>query len=72
MYMIWSAEADLVVIADAEGPYVIQAVLFWDSVAAFDAAAVGEGGPEVFADVPNFTDIKPVPLKGEIKGAWSG
>lgn len=56
---------------DSEGPYVIQAVLHWDSVGAFDAAATGEGGPEVFADVPNFTDIHPIALKGEVKGSWT-
>ena len=49
----------------------IQAILQWESIEKFGAAAAGEGGPEIFADVPNFTDIQPIVLKGEVAGTWS-
>ncbi|KAI1869702.1 uncharacterized protein JN550_005683 [Neoarthrinium moseri] len=55
----------------AEGPYVITAALKWDNLGAFDAAVAALGGAEIFADVPKFTDIKPILLKGDVKGYWS-
>ncbi|ORY61687.1 uncharacterized protein BCR38DRAFT_440877 [Pseudomassariella vexata] len=55
---------------DAE-TYVVQAVLMWDSLEAFGAAAApGEIATQVFGDVPNFTDIQPKLLKGDIVGGW--
>ncbi|KAI0178127.1 hypothetical protein BJ166DRAFT_39997 [Pestalotiopsis sp. NC0098] len=55
----------------AEGPYVVQAILHWESTEKFGTAAEGDGGPEIFADVANFTDIQPIVLKGEVAGTWS-
>jgi hypothetical protein len=45
--------------------------LTWDSAEAFGAAAATDGGEEIFADVPNFTDLQPIILKGDVKGTWS-
>ncbi|KAF3018859.1 hypothetical protein E8E14_007698 [Neopestalotiopsis sp. 37M] len=55
----------------SEGPYVIQAILTWDSAEAFGAAAATDGGKEIFDDVANFTDLQPIILKGDVKGTWS-
>lgn len=48
-------------------PYLVEAKLEFASLDAFHAAAKAEGGP-VFGDVPNFTDISPAVLFGDVKG----
>ncbi|KAH6645314.1 hypothetical protein BKA67DRAFT_584772 [Truncatella angustata] len=55
----------------SEGPYIVQAILIWDSSHAYESAITSEGGPELFADIPNFTDIEPVVLKGDVKAVWN-
>lgn len=49
---------------DAGQPFQVQALLRWDSVAAWDAASTGPHGVTVFADIPNFTTAQPVAVKG--------
>ncbi|KZZ96118.1 Dimeric alpha-beta barrel [Moelleriella libera RCEF 2490] len=49
---------------DAGQPFQVQALLRWDSVAAWDAASTGPHGESVFADIPNFTTAQPVAVKG--------
>ncbi|KAM0811366.1 hypothetical protein AB5N19_11722 [Seiridium cardinale] len=55
----------------AEGPYAVQAILQWESIGAFDKAAGEAGAAVVFGDIPKFTDIQPLLLKGDIKGSWT-
>ncbi|KAI9151531.1 hypothetical protein HJFPF1_08735 [Paramyrothecium foliicola] len=47
----------------SDGEYQITAVLRWDSLESFDKA----GKDEIFADIPNFTEAKPLLLKGTVQ-----
>jgi uncharacterized protein (TIGR02118 family) len=50
------------------GPaYLLVALLTFESVEAFQAAAAEHGG-EIFADIPNFTDTSPVLQLNELLG----
>lgn len=53
----------------ADAPYQIQATLKWDSIESFEKAAAGEEGKAVFGDIPNFTESKPILLKGEVSAS---
>ena len=48
------------------GPYAIQCTMLWDSIENFQKAAAAEDSAAVFADVPNFTNSKPVLLSGVV------
>jgi uncharacterized protein (TIGR02118 family) len=43
-----------------EPPFLAQALLRFSSMEAFEAAAGGEHAPEIFGDIPNFTDVQPI------------
>ncbi|KAH8682725.1 hypothetical protein BX600DRAFT_430587 [Xylariales sp. PMI_506] len=47
----------------------VQALLLWDSAAAYQGAAFKD---EVFGDIPNFTNIKPVQWIAEVKAVGLG
>jgi uncharacterized protein (TIGR02118 family) len=55
----------------AEGPYAVSAALSWESHDASTAATTTPAGTEIFADVANFTDIKPELIKSTVKGHWT-
>lgn len=57
-------------IDDDSQPYVITAALVWNSLEDFATGESTEAGKKVFGDIPNFTDIKPIVIKGDIKAAW--
>lgn len=44
--------------------YLIMATLEWESQEALQAALQSSGSAGVFADIPNFTNVKPVTLSG--------
>lgn len=48
------------------GPYAIQTTMLWESLESFQKAAAAEESAAVFADVPNFTNSKPVLLSGGV------
>ncbi|KAH8765597.1 hypothetical protein F5883DRAFT_102270 [Diaporthe sp. PMI_573] len=48
------------------GPYAIQTTMLWESLESFQAAAAAEESAAVFADVPNFTNVKPVLVSGGV------
>lgn len=48
------------------GPYAIQTTMLWESLEAFQKAASSEESAAVFADVPNFTNLKAVLLSGGV------
>lgn len=50
----------------AEPPYAVMAILDFESLDAFGKAA-GEHGPELFGDIPNFTNVQPQVQISEIK-----
>lgn len=50
-------------------PYKIQAVLEFESLDAFKAAAGGAGAKKVMGDIPNFSDKQPVFLTGDVVGS---
>ncbi|KAI1387640.1 uncharacterized protein F4822DRAFT_289287 [Hypoxylon trugodes] len=56
---------------DPNAPYVIQAWLEFENDKQWEVAAASSEAKEVFGDVPNFTDIKPVLLVGSIVGSQS-
>ncbi|KHN98642.1 ethyl tert-butyl ether degradation EthD [Metarhizium album ARSEF 1941] len=49
--------------------YQIQAILEFESMAAWEAASTGESAVAVFGDIPNFTAAKPVVVKGAHLGS---
>lgn len=53
----------------ADAPYQVQATLKWDSIESWEKAAAGEETKAVFADLPNFTEAKPIVLKGEVSAS---
>lgn len=55
---------------DADEPYFLQCSMSWDSVDDFTAAVASKDSAEVFADVPNFTDIELKILKGDVVRVW--
>lgn len=48
------------------GPYAIQTTMLWESLESFQKASSAEDSAAVFADVPNFTNVKPVLLSGGV------
>ena len=56
----------VVQVEDAE--YNIVATLEWGSLEEFQKAAGGEAAGEIFGDIPNFTDQKPILLTGKVVG----
>ncbi|KAJ5121488.1 uncharacterized protein N7515_009449 [Penicillium bovifimosum] len=44
--------------------YLIQATLEWESEDALKAALGSPASADVFGDIPNFTNVKPISLKG--------
>lgn len=50
-----------------EGPYSAQAILHFKDMDAFKAASGGPSAPEVFGDVPNFSNEEPVIIVGSSK-----
>ncbi|KAJ5782471.1 hypothetical protein N7457_004245 [Penicillium paradoxum] len=44
--------------------YLIMAILDWESEDAMKAATQGPSASEVFADIPKFTNVKPITLAG--------
>lgn len=57
------------IITFAEGsPYTTQCTMFWDSHEAFDKGVGSPEAKEVFDDLPNFTDTKPVLMKAVHRG----
>ena len=51
----------------AEPPFAVMAILDFESLEAFGKAA-GEHGPELFGDIPNFTNVQPQLQISEIVG----
>ncbi|KAM4060778.1 hypothetical protein HRG_001690 [Hirsutella rhossiliensis] len=51
-------------------PHVVQCVLHWTSVGAFEKA-LEEDGKDILADIKNYTDVEPAILKGNVKGQWA-
>ena len=47
------------------GPYAIQCTMLWESIEGFQKAAA-EDSAAIFADVSNFTTLKPVLLSGGV------
>lgn len=45
-------------------PYTISAKLEWESADSLKAAFQDPETPKVFADIPNFTNVKPITLAG--------
>jgi uncharacterized protein (TIGR02118 family) len=54
---------------DPESPYYFQTIMEFESIEAFDKAAK-EHGAAIFEDVPNFTDLKALLIKGSLLGSW--
>ncbi|KAL3465585.1 hypothetical protein BJX64DRAFT_285193 [Aspergillus heterothallicus] len=52
-------------------PYLVETVSEWTSVEAAKEAMECEAGKKVLQDVPNFTNVKPVAVFGEVIGRWS-
>lgn len=53
-----------------ESPYIVQTIEHWDSLEGMEKA-IREASAEVWADLPNFTDITDAfPIKAEIKASW--
>ena len=52
---------------DGRAGYAVQTVTHWSAVTSF-GTAMAKDGEEIMADVANFTDAKPVPLVGEVRG----
>ncbi|KAI7775645.1 hypothetical protein LA080_006483 [Diaporthe eres] len=50
----------------SNGPYAIQCTMLWESLEAFQKAAASEDSAAVFADVPNFTNLKATVLSGGV------
>lgn len=48
----------------SKSPYQVQALLTFESLAAFQAAGE-QDGPKIFGDIPNFTDTQPLLLAGD-------
>ncbi|CAN8099713.1 unnamed protein product [Discula destructiva] len=55
---------------DPDEPYFLQCSMSWDSLEDFGKASTSEDSAKVFADVPNFTDIKLKILKGDVVRKW--
>lgn len=53
-----------------ESPYALMCFMRWTSLDAYQKA-MQEEGAEIMADVKNFTNIRPVALKGGVKEQWS-
>ncbi|OAQ64081.1 ethyl tert-butyl ether degradation EthD [Pochonia chlamydosporia 170] len=51
----------------ADLPYQIQAILKFESLAAYETARAGPNSAAVFGDIPKFTTAKPIVLKGGIQ-----
>ena len=49
--------------------YLFQCIMYWDSIASFEEAGA-KHGDEIFADIQNYTNSKPITTKGEVKGQW--
>ncbi|KAI0199772.1 hypothetical protein F4808DRAFT_198979 [Astrocystis sublimbata] len=52
-----------------ESPYAVQAWLEWESKEHADKGIASAGGANVFADVPTFSNVKPVVLSGDEVGS---
>lgn len=57
----------IVQVADPNAPYTIVAIMEWDELSQFAAAAEAEGAA-VFGDIPNFSNQQPVVLGGTVVG----
>lgn len=49
-------------------PYSVATVMSWDSLDGLKAALASEAFKVVVADVPNFTDLRPLFLTGDVVG----
>lgn len=61
---------DVVEMSD-DSPYAFMCVMRWTSMEAYQKA-MKEDGAEIMADVKNFTNVRPVALRGNVKESWSG
>lgn len=52
-----------------DAPFSVQATLYFDSMADFQAASGSESAATVFGDVPNFSNKSPTLMVGEVVGS---
>lgn len=50
---------------DVPAPYIVVAQMCFESIAAFEQAFLPHA-QEIFSDLPNFTDVQPLPMIGEV------
>ncbi|KAI1500241.1 ethyl tert-butyl ether degradation EthD [Biscogniauxia marginata] len=50
--------------------YVIQAVVTWESMEAWKTASQGPEAKGIFDDVPKFTNLDPLIVKGGVLSSW--
>jgi len=49
--------------------YVMQGIMFWESLEKFQAAVQSEGGKEISADLPNYSAERPITYVGSEVGS---
>lgn len=54
---------------EPSSPYYYQVKTIWESLKGFEKAST-ELGASVFADVPNFTNLKVQVVKGQVRDSW--
>ncbi|GAO18986.1 hypothetical protein UVI_02060590 [Ustilaginoidea virens] len=57
------------VVQFVEGPYQIQCILRFDSLAAWEAASTGPVFENLVADIPRFTAAQPLIISGESRAS---
>ncbi|OCL14378.1 hypothetical protein AOQ84DRAFT_351535 [Glonium stellatum] len=53
---------------DSDSPYIVHALMHWESIDGFKAAIAKESA-EIMQDVKNYTNLKPVTFMGDIIGS---
>lgn len=56
--------------AGSPQPYCAAAIVTFDSRDGAERALQAEETKEVFGDVPNFTNLKPLLMTGDVSGSW--
>lgn len=59
------------VLDGSPAPYCVAAIVTFDSLDGARKAIAAEQSVEVIGDVPNFTNLKPLLMLGEIPGSWA-
>lgn len=54
----------------AASPYYALAIVTFNSPDGANNALAAEGTKDVFGDVPNFSNLKPLLIMGDIQGSW--